>query len=149
MQEIEIKIGGKVYTLNNNSNKYDRAKRDAGENATDEQILAHYDKLAGLIKNENGNVKNGQFWEKEKQRIANEPKELRYKTDEELKEIMRNSIDNSYASSSIYHKAKQELEFRSISKRENEKDELIKLFPEFYGIGINLKSLWKIIKHWF
>lgn len=46
--------------------------------------------------------------------------ELTTKTDGELKEIMRNSIDNSYVSSSIYHKAKQELEFRNISKHKNE-----------------------------
>ena len=67
MQEIKIKIGNREYTLNNNSSKYDRAKKDAGENATDEQVLAHYDKLAGLIKDENGvKVENGRFWEKER-----------------------------------------------------------------------------------
>lgn len=149
MKEIKIKIDGRNYTLNNNSDKYNRAKRDAGENAKDEQVLAHYDKLLGLIKDDGGNVKNGQFWEKEKQRVANEQKDLKYRTDEELREIMRNSIDNSYVPSSIYHKAKQELEFRNIPKIEDKKEEIIKLSPEFYGIGINLKSLWKIIRSWF
>jgi len=111
---MKIKIGDREYTLNNNSGKYDRAKSDAGENATPEQILAHYDKLAGLIKDENGaKVENGKFWETEKARIADEPRQLKYKTDDELKEIMRNSIDNQYVPSSIYHKAKQELEFRN------------------------------------
>ena len=43
MQEMKIKIGDREYTLNNNNGKYDRAKKDAGENATSEQILAHYD----------------------------------------------------------------------------------------------------------
>jgi hypothetical protein len=151
MQEMKIKIGDREYTLNNNSDKYDRAKKDAGENSTPEQILAHYDKLAGLIKDENGTkVENGKFWETEKARIADEPKQLKHKTDEELMEIMRNSIDNQYVPSSIYHKAKQELEFRSTSKKENKKDdEILKLSPELYGIGVNLKSLWKKIKSWF
>lgn len=150
MQEIKIKIQGREYTLNNNNGKYDRAKHDAGENVTPEQILAHYDKLAGFIQDENGNkVENGRFWEAEKARIAEEPKQLKYKTDEELKEIMRNSIDNSYVPSSIYHKAKQELGFRNIPKHEDKKDEVLKLSPEFYGVGINLRSLWKKIKSWF
>jgi len=151
MQEMKIKIGNREYTLNNNSGKFDRAKKDAGESATPEQILAHYDKLAGLIKDENGNnVENGKFWEAEKARIADEPRQLKYKTDEELMETMRNSIDNQHVPSSIYHKAKQELEFRSTSKQENKKDdEILKLSPELYGIGVNLKSLWKKVKSWF
>jgi len=148
---MKIKIGDREYTLNNNSGKYDRAKSDAGENATPEQILAHYDKLAGLIKNEGGNkVENDKFWGAEKARIADEPKQLKHKTNEELREIMRNSIDNQHVPSSIYHKAKQELEFRSTLKQENKKDdEILKLSPELYGIGVNLKSLWKKIKSWF
>lgn len=146
----EIKIQGREYTLNNNSGKYDRAKKDAGDNATPEQILAHYDKLSGLIRDENGNkIENGRFWEAEKKRIAGEPKQLKHKTDEELMEIMRNSIDNSYVPSSIYHKAKQELEFRNVPKQEDKKEEILKLSPEFYGLGINLRSLWKKIKSWF
>lgn len=148
---MKIKIGDREYTLNNNNGKYDRAKKDAGENATPEQILAHYDKLAGLIKDENGTkIENGKFWETEKARIADESKQLKHKTDEELREIMRNSIDNQYVPSSIYHKAKQELKFRSTSKQENKKDdEILKLSPELYGIGVNLKSLWKKVKSWF
>ena len=67
MQEIKIKVRGREYTLNNNSDKYERAKKNAGGNAMPEQILAHYDKLAGLIKDENGRkIENGQFWEKER-----------------------------------------------------------------------------------
>ncbi|OGL29324.1 hypothetical protein A3D14_00805 [Candidatus Saccharibacteria bacterium RIFCSPHIGHO2_02_FULL_47_12] len=38
--------------------------------------------------------------------------DLKNKTDEELRDIMRASIDNQHVPSSIYHKAKQELEFR-------------------------------------
>ncbi len=77
MHEIKLKIGDREYTLNNNSDKYDRAKRDAGENATLEQILAHYDKLAGLIKDENGDkIDNGQFWKAEKVWLEKEQKEL-------------------------------------------------------------------------
>lgn len=70
MQEIKIKVGNREYTINNNNGKYDRAKKDAGENASLEQILAHYDKLAGLIKDESGNkMENGQFWERENKKI--------------------------------------------------------------------------------
>src|SRR3989344_340789 len=73
MQEMKIKIGNREYTLNNNSGKFDRAKIDAGERATNEQVFAHYDKLAGLIRDENGNkVPNGNFWEGEKKRIEDE-----------------------------------------------------------------------------
>lgn len=148
MQEIKLKIGDREYTLNDNSGKFDRAKRDAGEKATDEQILAHYDKLAGLIKDESGNkVENGQFWEPERKRLADLPGQLKYKTDEELREIMRDSIDNQYVPSSIYHKAKQELEFRNTEKQDGKSDEeVVKLAPEFYGVGVNLKVLWKKIK---
>src|SRR3989338_2875954 len=123
MQDMKVKIGDREYTLNNNSGKLDRAKIDAGERATNEQVLAHYDKLAGVIRDENGDeVPNGSFWEVEKKRIADEPNQLRHKTDEELREIMRNSIDNQYVPSSIYHKAKQELEFRN-SPRVKEVDQ--------------------------
>ncbi len=119
MQDMKVKIGDREYTLNNNSGKLDRAKIDAGERATNEQVLAHYDKLAGLIKDESGNkIENGQFWGAEKSRIADEPRQLKYKTDEDLMDIMRNSIDNQYVPSSIYHKAKQEFEFRKTQKQE-------------------------------
>ncbi len=48
---------------------------------------------------------------------------LTEKTDEEIKEIMRGSIDNVYVPSSIYHKAKQELDFRN-TERNNKKEPL-------------------------
>lgn len=70
---------------------------------------------------------------------------LKDKTDEELREIMRNSIDNSYVPSSIYHKAKQELEFRNNQRQSSRKEEVLKISPEIYGVGINLKALWKKI----
>lgn len=75
--------------------------------------------------------------------------DLTTKTNEELKEIMRNSIDNSYVPSSSYNKAKQELEFRNASKQENTKEEIFKLSPELYGIGINLKAIWRKLKSYF
>lgn len=74
---------------------------------------------------------------------------LTEKTDNELKEIMRGSIDNSYVSSSIYHKAKQELEFRDRERNLNKSEaseDIFKLSPEIYGFGINLKPLWQKIK---
>ena len=149
MQEMKIKIGDHEYVLNNNSGKLDRAKKDAGDNASPEHVLAHYDKHAGFIRDESGNkVENGPFWEAEKKRIADEPRQLRYKTDEELREIMRNSIDNQYVPSSIYHKAKQELEFRNMPKQQNKDEEVLKLSPEFYGIGVNIKSLRRKVRSW-
>lgn len=74
---------------------------------------------------------------------------LRQKSDEELREIMRDSIDNSYVPSSIYHKAKQELDFRHNQRQESKKEEILKLSPEIYGIGINIRPLWKKIKSLF
>ncbi|HSW91541.1 MAG TPA: hypothetical protein VLG09_02765 [Candidatus Saccharimonadales bacterium] len=44
--------------------------------------------------------------------------ELKSKTDDELRDIMRTSINNSYVPSSIYHKAKQELDFRAVDSRQ-------------------------------
>lgn len=142
---MKIKIGNREYTLNNNGGKLDRAKRDAGDHATPEQIFVHYDKLAGLIKDEGGNkIENGKFWAAEKARIADQPRQLKYKTDEELKEIMRNSIDNQHIPSSIYHKAKQELEFRNSQKyndqpvqETNQKsDSLLRKYRDEIVIGI-------------
>lgn len=69
MNEIKLYSEGKVYMVTNinNGDKYDRAKADAGFNATQNQILAHYDKLGGYIQNEKGEkIKNGLFWEIEK-----------------------------------------------------------------------------------
>lgn len=75
--------------------------------------------------------------------------DLKNKTDDELKEIMRDSIDNAYVPSSIYHKAKLELEFRNSEQQKNKEEEILKLSPEFQGIGINLKVLFKKIKSLF
>lgn len=74
--------------------------------------------------------------------------DLQQKTNEELQEIMRNSIDNSYVPGSIYHKAKQELDFRNTEKQ-GKPEEIIKLSPELYGVGVNLKPLWRKVKSWF
>jgi len=64
MNEIEIKTVSGDFILNNNSNKYERAKKDAGHDASPEEILAHYDKLSGLIKDKQGRtIQNGIFWE--------------------------------------------------------------------------------------
>lgn len=43
--------------------------------------------------------------------------DLQSKTDEELRNIMRASVSNAYAPSSIYHKAKQELDFRAADSK--------------------------------
>jgi hypothetical protein len=39
------------------------------------------------------------------------------KTDDQLREIMRSSLPNKYVSSSVYHRAKQEIEFRLEKKK--------------------------------
>ncbi len=71
MNEIELKVDGDIYRVNNNSDKYNRAQKNAGENASPKQILAHYDKLLGFIQNEQGQkIQNGLFWEQEKENIA-------------------------------------------------------------------------------
>ncbi len=152
MNEITLIIKGKTYRLTNqnNVNKFDRAKKDAGPNATPEQILAHYDKLPGYIQDENGNkIENGAFWRAESIRLEEDKKSLKNKSKEELMEIMRNSIDNQYVPSSIYHKAKQELEFKNLNSPSEQKEEVLKLTPEFYGIGVNLKVVWKKLKNIF
>jgi hypothetical protein len=48
--------------------------------------------------------------------------DLRNKTDEELKNIMQSALPNQNVPSSIYHRAKQELEFRAERKREQQMD---------------------------
>jgi len=63
-REIEIKTTSGEFVLNNNGDKYERAKKDAGgEAATPEEILAHYDKLGGLVKDKEGRtVVSGIFY---------------------------------------------------------------------------------------
>lgn len=120
MNEINLNVGGKVYRLTNqnNGNKYDRAKADAGSSATPEKILAHYDKHAGYIQDENGNkVNNGAFWEAEKVRLANEINNLENKSDEDLEVIIRRA-ENTNVPSSLFQRAKIELELRDRKRRQ-------------------------------
>ncbi len=78
MQEIKIKIGEKEYTLNNNSDKYERAKREAGSSASPETILAFYDRLAGLIKDAQGNtIENGDFWKAYERKKSEQPQYIK------------------------------------------------------------------------
>lgn len=63
MNTIRLEVSGKIFLLNNNGDKYNRATNDAGEKASEFEILAYYDKLGGLIQDEQGkNIENGQFW---------------------------------------------------------------------------------------
>ena len=63
MNDIQIQFGNKRLFLNNNNQKFDRAKETAGPNASDFEILAHYDQLVGLIQDDKGQkLDNGQFW---------------------------------------------------------------------------------------
>ena len=114
MNEITLKIDTKSYRLTNmnNGNKYDRAIKDAGTNATPKQILAHYDKHAGYIQDENGNkIINGKFWEEENKRLQNELNNLASKSDEELEAIIRRA-ENTNIPGSLFQRAKTELELR-------------------------------------
>lgn len=78
MEEIIIKIGSKKYTLNDNGDKYDRAVREAGMNASPEKILAIYDSFDGLIKDEEGTtIKNGSFCEAYKRLEEERPKYIK------------------------------------------------------------------------
>jgi hypothetical protein len=71
MNEIKLNVDGKNYRLTNNSTKYDRAVKEAGENASPKQILAHYDKHGGYIQNDQGEkIQNGLFWEQEKENVS-------------------------------------------------------------------------------
>lgn len=65
--DIEFRVGKNIYYLNNNSNKFERAKQEAGKDATDEQILAYYNKLGGYIQDYKlDKVDGNKFWLKEK-----------------------------------------------------------------------------------
>lgn len=44
--------------------KVDRAMANLGENHTEDQLLAEYDRLGGLITYEGMKVKTGSFWDK-------------------------------------------------------------------------------------
>ena len=84
MEEIKIKIGEAEYVLNNNSDKYERAKREAGKNATPEVVLAFYDKLLGYIKDAQGNkIENGDFWKAYEKRKEEQPKYIEILEDRE------------------------------------------------------------------
>lgn len=73
-KETEINTPSGDFILNNNGNKYDRAKEAAGMNASPQEILAHYDKFAGLIKNKEGRVvENGIFWEAYSKWLSEKP----------------------------------------------------------------------------
>ncbi len=93
MNEIEIQVEGKIYRLTdlNNGNKYSRAKKDAGQYAKPQQILAYYDRLEGYIQDNNGNkVNNGQFWEEV--RKMTETKERRKKNLKQIDEFLKHPI---------------------------------------------------------
>lgn len=114
MNEITLTVDDKIYRLTNinNGNKYDRAVKDAGTNATPKQILAHYDKHAGYIQDESGNkIIKGKFWEEENMRLQNELNNLASKSDEELEAIIRRA-ENTNVPGSLFQRAKIELELR-------------------------------------
>ncbi len=85
-----------------------------------EQIFAHYDKLAGLIKDENGQkVENGRFWGEENSRLQSELNNIADKSYEELEAIIRRA-ENTNVSGSLFQRAKIELEIRDRKRsREN------------------------------
>lgn len=126
MNEISITVDGVIYRLtnSNNGNKYDRAVKDAGTNATPKQILAHFDKHAGYIQGENGEkIINGKFWAEEKARLENELNSLANKSDEELEVIIRRA-ENTNIPGSLFQRAENELKLRDrkSKKIEQKKD---------------------------
>lgn len=73
MKEYELKAWGEKFILNDSNGKFDRAGQEVGERASPEAFLAVYDKLGGLILDENKKkVDNGVFseryskWEEER-----------------------------------------------------------------------------------
>ncbi len=48
--------------------------------------------------------------------------DLRNKTDQELMDLMRASVSNQYVPSSVYHRAKQELDFRKMNSTQQHSD---------------------------
>jgi len=72
-----------------------------------------------IVKNEGGNIHEEKFGSTPdrvqryfEKHCFNDVDNLQTKTDDELKEIMRARIENQHLPHSIYHRAKQELEFR-------------------------------------
>lgn len=121
MNEIKISAGGVTYRLTdtNNGNKYSRAKTEAGEGASIEKILAYYDKLEGSIHDKNHEkVKNGPFWAAEKARMEDEKNQLKYKSEDELENIVRRG-ENMDIPGSLFQLAKLELELRDRKNRNN------------------------------
>lgn len=144
MNEISLTLNGKKYKVTNQNNgyKYDRAVTAAGVGATEEQVLAHYDKLGGYIQDEDGNkVENGSFWQAESERLQKNLSNLKNKSNEELMDIMRNSIDNSYVPSSIYNKAKLELEFRTLTQKTDAKSDTNDLVQKLIDIQHQIDKL--------
>jgi|GEM_PF-2983701 len=93
INEIELNVDGTIYRLTNqtNNDKYERAKIDAGPDATSEQVLAHYDKLGGYVQYQDGTkVDNGLFWSKEKKRL--EVKKRRNEFLKQLREITSHPV---------------------------------------------------------
>jgi hypothetical protein len=130
MNEIKISAGGTTYRLTdiNNGNKYTRAKTDAGEGASIEKVLAHYDKLGGYIQDKNHEkIDNGKFWAAEKAVISNEKAQLKNMSDEDLEVILRRG-ENMNVPGSLFQLAKLEIELRDRKRT----DELKSVAPRWW-----------------
>lgn len=93
MNDIRIQFGGKTVFLNNNSGKFNRAKEAAGPNASDFELLAHYDQLEGLIQDEKGQkLENGQFW-RLYETWRDESKKMIEMVDENIADITKTESD--------------------------------------------------------
>lgn len=93
MNDIQIQLGDKKLFLNNNSQKFDRAKDAAGSNASGFEILAHYDQLAGLIQDDKGQkLENGQFW-RLYETWRDESKKMIEMVDENIADITKTESD--------------------------------------------------------
>lgn len=75
---MEISIGGRKFTVDDRSDKYRRAVLEVGSKDDIGAILAIYDRLEGLIRNEQGNkVENGPLWERYKRWKDEQPAYLK------------------------------------------------------------------------
>ena len=66
------------------------------------------------------------------------------------KPIAKTEANNtSFKGIKYTQKSTSELSLRKIEQSDKKDKEIIKLSPEIYGVGINLKLLYKKIKNWF
>ncbi|MFZ2522752.1 MAG: hypothetical protein WAX44_02820 [Minisyncoccia bacterium] len=78
MMEMELKAWGEKFTLNNNSDKLNRAIHEVGDKASPEALLGVYDRLGGLILDKDKKkIPNGAFWDRYSRWKEDQPKYIK------------------------------------------------------------------------